>query len=251
MSRIIKRHNFVNEATCKLHTFPNLGGDGSAEGLSAANGKADFEPICSGARQGLVHGGFEALFHEKEPSAPLERHDIEAALAEKHAAELEEAYSRGFVDGEKEGILSERKKIEPVFEAFRGAILELGRCREALVSDFEKASVELALAIAGKIVCHEVSMNKETVVDVLKGTMKETGGSEIIKIRINPSDFQTIKDAGLSFPELMVDNTGDGVLESDGHVSSGGCVIETDFGCVDARIEHQLEAVEEALRENR
>ena len=248
MSRIIKRYEFVNEAPGKPHMFPNLDREGSAAGLSADGGNSDFELISDRVRYGTVKGRFEALFEEEGMSS--ESHQTKTELAENHAAELEEAYSRGFVEGEKTGTLSERKKIEPVFETFRGAILELGRCREALVSKFEKASVELALAIARKIVCHEVSINRETVVDVLKGTMKETGGSEIVKIRINPSDFQIVKDAGRSFPELAVENMGNATLEGDSSVPSGGCVVDTDFGSVDARIEHQFGAIEEALREN-
>ena len=244
MSKIIKVRDPLDEEGCRPHCFPRLR-DGEAENdTPVEQNPKDFDPICSQALRAASGGGFEVLFQEKEEAVPEPLQD-ETDLAEQHAEEVKESFSKGFVEGEKSGILSERQSVEPALEMLRASAEELRRCRESLIVRFEKASVELALAIAEKIVCHEISINKGTVVDVLKRAVKVNEGNEILKIKINPSDLQYIQETGFSLSGLNAENA---TLEGDDTVQSGSCVIQTDFGYVDAMIDHQLEAIAEALR---
>jgi flagellar assembly protein FliH len=201
--------------------------------------------MCPKEPQIGAEGDFEALFQEKEEEPP-EPVPNETDLAEKHAEELKESFSKGFIEGEESGMLSERQRVEPVLEMLQASAEELRQCRESLIVRFEKASVELALAIAEKIVSHEITINKGTVVDVLKRAVKAGDGSEILKIKVNPSDLQYLHESGLSLSDLNAESA---TLEGDNAVESGGCVIQTDFGYVDAMIEHQLEAIAETLRD--
>ncbi len=243
LSRIFKAQEPLDDG-CGHHPFPQLGDEESLEkALRKANGD-DFLPVCPGAAKDSKGGEFEQSF-QRSGGAP-ESGESEVDLEQEHANALKEAFSKGFVEGENSGSLSERQRIEPALEALNASVGDLQRYRDSLSAHFEKASVELAIAIAQKIVCHEVSINKQTIVDVLKKAAKETGGSEILKIRINPSDLQVLQEEGLSPSDL---NALDATLEGDSALSSGSCVIETDFGCVDATIEHQLETLEEAFRE--
>ncbi len=244
MSRIIKAQESADENGCGLHLFPQLADMESSTELLKKEKLNDFIPVCPQDVQDSGKGQFGASFQESKEAPASD--PTEEDLAENHANELKESFSKGFVEGENSGILSERHRVEPALEMLQAAVLELRKCRELLIADFEKSSVELAIAIAEKIVCHEVSINQETVVDVLKRAATQTGGNEILKIRINPSELQCIEEAGLSLSDLTSENA---TLEGDSAVPSGGCVIETDFGCVDATISHQFEAVAEALRE--
>jgi flagellar assembly protein FliH len=250
LSRIIKARESDEENRCSSHLFPQLV-DGESEEVLLRSEKSDnFVPVCPQALQDSKKGFFNALIQEDEEDVedeePLVSGPSEADLAEIHAGELKESFSKGFVEGENSGILSERQRIEPALEALQTSAEELRKCRESLIAHFEKTSVELAIAIAEKIVCHEVSVNKKTIVDVLKKAMKETDGGETLKIKINPSDLQFIDESGFSLSDLKAE---DAVFEGDSAIPSGGCVIQTDFGCVDSIIGHQLEAVAEALRE--
>jgi len=244
LSKIIKVQESLDENSCRPHLFPKLVDEEFEQGMLSNKKSDNFTPGCPQALKDSSKKHFEAFFQENTEVAELG--PSEANLAEIHANELKESFSKGFLEGENSGILSERQRIEPVLEAFRASAEELGKCRESLIAHFEKDSVELAIAIAEKIVCHEVSTNRETVVDILKRATKETGGNEILKIRINPSDLQFIEESGISLTHLTAENA---TLEGDGTVPIGGCVIQTDFGCVDATTGHQLEAVAEALRE--
>jgi len=264
LSRIIKARESDDKNGCKPHLFPPLVDGESAKESLRKEKHDEFMPVCSQTPQDSKKGQFAALFQEdggasesgqedggasesgQEDRGPSESGPSEADLAEIHANELKESFSKGFVEGENSGILSERKRLEPSLETLQASAEELRKCRESLIAHFEKASVELAIAIAEKIVCHEVSVNKKTIVDVLKKAVKETDGGEILKIKINPSDLQFIEELGFSLSDLKAE---DATFEGDSAVPSGGCVIQTDFGCVDSIIAHQLEAVAEALRD--
>ncbi len=64
---------------------------------------------------------------------------------------------------------------------------------------------------------------------------------------MNPSDLQFINETQYQLSELIadIDNV---TLEAEDNIQSGGCVIETNLGEIDARIEKQLQAVEESFR---
>ena len=67
-----------------------------------------------------------------------------------------------------------------------------------------------------------------------------------IKIRVNPAEFEFVKTR---FDELIKTNEAIAatIVESDNRVSVGGCIIETDSGSADARIESQLRMLREKL----
>ena len=157
------------------------------------------------------------------------------------------AYADGFMKGEKSGTESEKKRLQTIFDTFDKAISELWELKENLCLNIEKGAVELALAIAEKVVRHEVSVNKETLLGVLKGALEKVNDPEKIKIRINKLDLQSINESGYQISGLT-DKIKDVIIEGDNTISRGGCVIETGFGSIDARIESQLQAVGDLLR---
>ena len=167
---------------------------------------------------------------------------------EEQADEIrQQAYAKGFVEGEKAGAEAEKAKFKEVLETLYTAISELDSAKSNLYYDAEKQAVELGLMIARKIICHEVSISNETIFRVLKEALKKVTDQEEIHIKMNPSDLQTIKDAEFRVSGLVtdVDNV---ILEPADVISRGECVIETNFGVIDARIGSQIKVVEEALR---
>lgn len=162
----------------------------------------------------------------------------------------------GSVDGKREsledieeeaGTESGNKRLEQVLNSLQAALSELEKVKKEVYSNAEKEAVELALAIARKIVCHEVNTNKAVVLSVVKEALKRVVDHKKVKIRVNPSDLNVIKEAKSQFSDF-VDNTENITIEEDEAILNGGCVIETDLGEIDARIENQFQTVEEAFR---
>jgi flagellar biosynthesis/type III secretory pathway protein FliH len=137
--------------------------------------------------------------------------------------------------------------LDPVISSLHQALVKLQNIRQEIHQEIEKEVVQLALAIAKKIVCHEVKTTRETVVCIAREALSRVENPGKIKIKLNPEDFQFINDTQSQLSRFLqnVDNIR---FEAADSVQSGGCLIETDRGDIDARIEKQFQVIEETFR---
>ncbi|MDY7034120.1 MAG: FliH/SctL family protein [Thermodesulfobacteriota bacterium] len=170
--------------------------------------------------------------------------------AKKRASEIErEAYEKAFAQGEQAGIEMGRKKVEPVIHSFHEILEDLSSLRERIYEKSEHELIKLALVISRSIIHQEITLNREIVLNTVKAALQnaiEVGG---IKIRVNPFDMEFIRQCR---PQLLSSTEGikSITIEEDKSILNGGCVVETDFGDVDARIENQIEELDRVLRYN-
>lgn len=167
----------------------------------------------------------------------------------------EQAYQRGFADGREKGIIDTEnswhalaeKKIEPLLISLQEALLQLNNIRKETYRGIEKEVVELSLAIAKQVICQEVAFDRDIVVCVAREALAKVEDPGRIKIKMSPSDLIFIKETRSQLSNLVknIDNV---TLEAAENIQSGGCIIETDLGEIDARIEKQLQVVEESFR---
>jgi len=158
----------------------------------------------------------------------------------------EQAYFKGFEKGEKEGLESARSRIESLLSSLKEALLGLQKVKKEVLLDSEREAVELALAIARKIVCQEVATDRNVVLNVVKESLRKVVGHKKIKIRLCPDDLQFMNDAKSQIQGLTEDFEKI-IFEADKSIMNGGCIIDTTFGDIDARIDRQLQAVEEVF----
>ena len=167
----------------------------------------------------------------------------------------DQAYQRGFADGKEEGMIEgentwyaqTEKKIKPLLTSLQDVLHQLNNLRKETYQDIEKEVVELALAIARQVICQEITIDKEIVVCVAREALAKVEDPGRIKIKMSPSDLQFIKETRFQLSS-MIENIDHVTFEAAENIQSGGCIIETDLGEIDARIEKQLQAVEESFR---
>lgn len=251
MRKISQREQTDKGKQAELYCFPTIAAGGSSNENREAQ-QNHFRPIDF--REGIDSPeGCVSIDPEAKLHVPCVKHEEArekvdfVEKAKEKAKEIEhEAFLQGFRKGEKAGLKSGMKEFEAVLRDFRQALVQLFKVKEKIHVNMEKESVELALAIARKIVCHEVATNKEVVLSVVREALKKVMGHEKIKIKVNPADFQFIESTKFKLSSL-VEDIENAEIEEDEKITSGGCVIETDFGDIDARIDRQLKAVEEAF----
>ena len=158
-----------------------------------------------------------------------------------------DGFEKGTSEGEQAGFELAVQKIDPLLESLQQGLLQLKNLRRDTYQRIEKEVVELALAIARQVICREIEVDREVVVCVAREALAKVEDPAEIKIKMNPADLQFINDAKIQFSELIgdIDNV---TLEAEDNIQSGGCVIQTNLGEIDARIEKQLQAVEESFR---
>ncbi len=158
-----------------------------------------------------------------------------------------EAYDRGFQEGRISGETAGKKEIEPALSSCTMALTDLERLKGDLRLQAEKASVELAMGIARKIIRKEVAADNGIVIDVIREALKKIVDPENIKIKIRSEDLRHVQASGHQFADL-VGSMESVAIEADDAIGIGGCQIETSFGDIDAAIETQLAVLENALR---
>jgi len=169
--------------------------------------------------------------------------------AKKRVDEQEKnGYEEGFAKGREEGFREGNIEAERLVERLHVIIERTMDKRQEILSETEQQIVDLVLLMTRKIV-KVISENQRNVVvsNVIQALRKVKGRGDVI-IRVNLNDVgmttQHTKDF-LSAAENVKNIT---VVE-DSSVDRGGCVIETDFGAIDARIVSQLNELEQRILE--
>jgi len=188
--------------------------------------------------------------HPSSTSGTVDRSEPEELLrqAREEAARLQEqARSEGLAQGMAAGRQQVEERLSPAIAAFLKAGEELGQLRRQLIERQEKEVVELALAIARKVIHQEVMQNPQAILNILKAILQETVDREDLKVHLNPEDF----DIAMEFRDSLLASV-DGIkslsLERDPNISRGGVVVESHLGEIDGRIERQLDEIEQGLR---
>lgn len=161
-----------------------------------------------------------------------------------------EAYQKGVEAGKEEIARKLNDEFERKMEEATGNIdsllRELGAEVGRLNQDFDKAIVTLAIAIARRVVAREIDVDEGAVLARTREAIRKIIGVEKIKIHVNPSDEEYIRGHRNEL-SAYADSVKEIVIEADGKVERGGCVIESELGNIDARVSTQFELIEESL----
>jgi len=165
--------------------------------------------------------------------------------------QLEEARRQGFESGkmaafnelEKEFIkrLNERSsQFEEYIESINQKVEDYEKSLEALL-------VELSFIFSEKILKREIE--KETIiVETINNAANKIAGALKIVIKINPEDYEFIKSTNQN---ILADEAFSKVIfEKDEKIEKGGCLIESDIGSVDARINSQFNELKQKISTN-
>ena len=158
---------------------------------------------------------------------------------------IETAFNQGKDQGRAESNAAQQAKIDQATRALQSALDELTRIRQDDVERMEMGTVRLALAIAKKIIGDE-SQQGSIIGHVVKSALNKVADPRRLTVRLNPKDIDTVKR--LKGDAFLFDDLGAELrLEADKTIQRGGCMIETNLGDVDARIDQQLKIIEEQL----
>lgn len=104
-----------------------------------------------------------------------------------------QAYEEGFTSGEKAGFAEGEQKASLLIERLEKIVKEITVFRENLVSDLEPKVIDLAVAIARKIIIEEISTRPEVIVTMVKAALEKLQRVGTITIKINPALHELFK----------------------------------------------------------
>lgn len=162
--------------------------------------------------------------------------------------EQKEAEKQGFEAGRAAGFAEGKTEVERLINRLH-TILERAQDKRAeILAETEQQVVDLVLVIARKVI-KVISENQRNVVvsNVVQALRKVKGRGDII-IRVNVEDLKLTSEHTKDFIQLIEGVKNIRVIE-DSSVDRGGCIIETEFGEIDARIVSQLAELEQKILE--
>ncbi|MBI2974798.1 MAG: hypothetical protein HYY43_04340 [Deltaproteobacteria bacterium] len=175
----------------------------------------------------------QAIIDEAVNEADRIRSEAKTIL-EQVSGEMERAKKDGYSDGREEGLAFVTEQLA-----------SLNGIKEKFYSSAEPEIVKLVMTIAEKIIGKMVRENEAAIKSIVRQAVESSLG-ERITVRLNPEDHKVISSAEFEFRDVL-DRTKRIVFKEDESIKQGGCVVETEVGTIDARLETQLKAIRKAL----
>ncbi len=176
------------------------------------------------------------------PAAPAVSDDTLLAEHQGRLAAIErEAFTKGYAQGERAGLEAGGKRAEAMLRRIAHTIEELGGLRQTLIQETEREMVQLALTLARRVVHREITLDPELAAALAHVALERLGTTTPATIRLNPEDYTVVAQDGARWGGNTV------TVVPDPSISRGGCLVETQFGSVDATIERQFDELSRAL----
>ncbi len=159
-----------------------------------------------------------------------------------------DAYAEGFESGREAGYEEGKGEVERLVTHLHGIISSAIEKRNEIIDESETQVINLVLLIAQKVI-KVISENQKNVVinNAIQALRKLKSRGDVV-IRVNLEDVDLTTDHVKDFMR-MVENVRSITIMEDTRVDRGGCIIETDFGEIDARIKAQFNEIEEKILE--
>ncbi|MDP1994753.1 MAG: FliH/SctL family protein [Ignavibacteria bacterium] len=162
--------------------------------------------------------------------------------------QLMQKYETGVADGRNEM----KKELE---QNYQRKLFEQKKMRQGVVVavdekiveyelQFEAMVLNLAFLVSEKIIQREIE-TKTIIDETLKFALKKVLGANKVIVKLNQKDLQHLKNnaEGIFNDDIFSKIT----FESDERIEAGGCLVETEIGNVESRINSQLAELKKQL----
>ncbi len=167
----------------------------------------------------------------------VRRAAIEADAIERHAREA------GYRDGLEAGTAQARAGLAQAMALVQRTAAASKATHDVLLRGAEREAVELVIEVARQVIGDAVERDSSLVVATVRRALERAGALNVVRIHLHPGDEghvrATLAEAhGHVLPFEVL---------ADGVVTVGGCIIDTDAGRIDARLDVQLEQIAKSL----
>jgi len=184
---------------------------------------------------------------ESEAQKTIEEKAIEK-LKEIQEAAYKEAYQLGLDEGRKKAFDDNSKIIGDHMNNFEQTLNSFANMKKEMFNANESHLMQLLFSMATKIAQRQMDLDPQSVVDVIRNAVALAQGEEEIRVQLSQSQYEFIeslkKEIGREFDFLKKLK-----LEPNAEIQAGGCLVETNFGEVDARVEQRVALLWESLQD--
>lgn len=172
---------------------------------------------------------------------------FEKAKAEGFAAGRLEGFQVGHEDGVAKGLADFEEAHQQAIHEFRQSLEDfvagITPSLDAWYQRAEERLSTLAVEIARRALCQELSLSRESIVEITKQALQEVRHGTEVRVRVSPIDSSVLESRKAEILEA-VSNIRQLIIVPDLKIVSG-CEVDTDGGVIDARVESYLARLEE------
>ena len=155
---------------------------------------------------------------------------------------VEEARQRGFSEGVAAARSKSEAEVGAALQRLSSTIAGLLQLRQQLKEDAAGELVQLAIAIASRILHRELNVDPDAILGLVRAALTKAQSKEIHRIRLHASHEAPLRRA---LSQLMPGATIE--IAADASLKPGDVIFETAQGQLDASVSTQLREIERGL----
>jgi flagellar assembly protein FliH len=176
---------------------------------------------------------------DRQVSNGEEQMQAQRALAEAERGRLvTEGRKEGWSEGEAAGRRAAQAELQPVLQKLASSIQQVLELPGRLRAQAETQLVELAMAIAQRILQRELTVDPTAITGLVRVGLDKVRVQDVQRVRVCPDHQAAIKEWLTRFGAENVEVSADPTLER------GGVILETSRGKLDVSIGTQLREIE-------
>jgi flagellar assembly protein FliH len=167
-------------------------------------------------------------------------------LKEVQEKAYKEGYELGLVEGTEKSFQENKAALMDKLKIMEAQLKRMEDLKQHLLVDNEAALIKLVFLTAKKIAMRDLEEHREAVWELLKGVVSEIQADERVVVKLSTEDMY--------FIETLQDKSGERIeslqrvkFVADDTIKSGGCMIETEYGNVNATVEERVERTWQTL----
>lgn len=162
------------------------------------------------------------------------------AQAQARISQLEsDAYEKGLAEARAKVDEDVNAAVADLREKLAHTVNELEPLYALIAARAERDLVKLSLEVARKVVHREVTADADIVLTLVRVALERLHPRAVAKVFLHPDDLAYVNDH-----RHELSNTSALEFIGDHSIGRGGCMIQSDHGDMDARIEQQFASIE-------
>ncbi len=192
----------------------------------------------------------EVIPHEAERLLDQARNKADIMMDEtnQRISQLEhDAYEKGYNSGKSQGLQEYQQMIAEYHRLSQDRLGQINQLHQRIYEQTEREIVDLAVQIANKLVCRQLELDPETVVDIVRAACLQAKECEVVIIYAAPAQLDSLKNHKEEI-EAQLFRAQKIEFVADPTIACGGCRLETEQGYIDATIDSMTEQIRLLVR---
>lgn len=189
-----------------------------------------------------------AIIAEANLEAERIAREVKDQVTEIKETSYQEGFQQGLEQGYQAGFAEITRELEKLITNLERELDRIQLLLNNQVLGLSPRLINFSCQLANTILKREIELHPEVIITQVEDILKGLSRVKTLAIRVNAGDIALVKSSEERFLQLtqgidQIDFVVDPSLEP------GGCIIETDFGGVDASIQTQLAMITTLLLE--